>query len=150
MRELERTHVVRRRTDRSVAHHRPGREWLPLAGDQVRALQDAERRRPRGDEAPADHLRARSRQPAALPQMRQGGPASIRDSATIRLAASPPANRSLTDVQSLLCRPLDYADHWLETGSGGGDRCFGVGIITVPPETREACRSVEIDREELP
>jgi hypothetical protein len=41
-----------------------------MAGDQVRALQDAERRRPRGDEAPADHLRARSRQPAALPQMR--------------------------------------------------------------------------------
>jgi hypothetical protein len=76
-------------TDRSVAHHRPGRE-LPLAGDQVRALQDAERRRPRGDEAPAEHLRARSRQPASLLQMRQGGPASIRDSATIGLAASPP------------------------------------------------------------
>ena len=69
--------------------------------DQVHALQDAERRRPRGDEAPADHLRARSRQPAALPQMRQGGPASIRDSATIGLAASPRPNRSLTDVQSL-------------------------------------------------
>jgi hypothetical protein len=32
-------------------------------------------------------------------------------------------------VQSLLCRPLDYADHWLRTGSGGGDRCVGVGII---------------------
>jgi hypothetical protein len=52
---------------------------FPLAGDPVRALQDAERRRPGGDEAPADDLRARSRQPAALPQMRQGGPASFGD-----------------------------------------------------------------------
>src|ERR1700730_449101 len=67
--------------------------------------------------------------------------------ATIGLAAAPSANRSLKDVQSLLCRPLDYADHWLKTGSGGGDRCDGVGIITVPPEMREACRSVESDRE---
>jgi hypothetical protein len=46
-------------------------------------------------------------------------------------------------------RPLGYADHWLKTGSGGGDRCDGVGIITVPPEMREACRSVENDREWL-
>jgi len=61
----------------------------------VRALQDAERCQPRGDEASADHLRARSRQPAALPQMRQGGPASFRDSATTGLAAAPPSDRSL-------------------------------------------------------
>ena len=54
------------------------------------------------------------------------------------------------DVQSILCRLLDYADHWLRTGSDGGDRCFGVGIITVPPETREAYHSVENDREWLP
>jgi len=31
---------------------------FPWAGDHVRALQDAERRRPCGHEAPADHLRA--------------------------------------------------------------------------------------------
>jgi hypothetical protein len=37
--------------------------------------------RPRGDEASADHLRARSRQPAALPQMRQDGPTSVGDPA---------------------------------------------------------------------
>src|SRR6202022_2783543 len=48
-----------------------------------------------------------------------------------------------------LCRPLDYADHRLKTGSGGSDRCDGVGIIKVPPEMREACRSVENDREWL-
>jgi len=30
--------------------------------------------------------------------MRQGGPASVRDSATVGLAASPPSNRSLIDV----------------------------------------------------
>jgi len=65
---------------------------FPWARDHVHALQDAERRRPRGDEAPADDLRARSRQPAALPQMRQGGPASVCDSATIGLAAAPPKN----------------------------------------------------------
>jgi hypothetical protein len=52
-----------------------------------------------------------SPQPAALPQMRQGWPASFRDSATIGPAATPPSDRSLTDVQPLLCRPLDYADH---------------------------------------
>ena len=61
-----------------------GFPWLEI---QVRALQDAERRRPRCDEAPADHLRARSRQPSALPQMRQGGPASIRDFATTWLGS---------------------------------------------------------------
>jgi hypothetical protein len=44
------------------------------------------------------HLRARSRQPAALPQMRQSGPTSTCDPATISLAAAPSSNRSLTDV----------------------------------------------------
>ena len=39
--------------------HRPGRERrLSLVGDPLRALQDTQRRRPRCDEAPADHLRA--------------------------------------------------------------------------------------------
>lgn len=33
--------------------------------------------------------------------MHQGGPASFRDSATTGLAAAPPSDRSLTDVQSL-------------------------------------------------
>src|SRR5437899_114245 len=74
-----------------------GFPWLEI----LCALQDPERGRPCGNETPADHLRARSRQPAALPQVRQGGAASIRDSATIGLAAAPPSNRSLTDVQSL-------------------------------------------------
>jgi hypothetical protein len=45
---------------------------------------------------------------------------------------------------SELCRPL------AQNGSDGGDRCFGVGIVTVPPEMQEACRSVENDREWLP
>ena len=40
---------------------------FPMAGDPVRTVQDAKRRRPRRDEAPANHLRARPRQPAALP-----------------------------------------------------------------------------------
>jgi hypothetical protein len=48
---------------------------------------------------------------------------------------------------------LYYADLWImptigsERALTGGDRCFGVGIITVPPETREAYHSVENDRE---
>jgi hypothetical protein len=29
-------------------------------------------------------------------------------------------------------------------GSGGGDPCGGAGIITVPPEMREACRAVDV------
>jgi hypothetical protein len=40
-----------------------------------------------------------------------------------------PKSHLSVNVQSLLCRPLDYADHRLRTGSGGGDRCVGVGII---------------------
>src|SRR5260221_13524888 len=95
-------------------------------------------------------MSARSRQPAALPEMRQSGPASRGDPTTIGLATAPPSNLNLNDVQSLLCRLLDYADHWLKTGSGGGDRCVGVGINTVPPKMREACRSVENDREWRP
>jgi hypothetical protein len=47
---------------------------------------------------PSDVDLAAMRQPAALPQMRQGGPASICDSVTIGLAAPPRSNRSLTDV----------------------------------------------------
>lgn len=57
-----------------VADHRPGgQRGLPLAGDPVLPLQDAERHRSRRDEAPADHVRPRSRQPAAVPEMRQAG-----------------------------------------------------------------------------
>ena len=49
-----------------------------------------------GDEAPADHLRARFRQPAALPKMRQGRPAPCSDPATTGVAAAASSNRSLT------------------------------------------------------
>jgi hypothetical protein len=38
------------------------------------------------------------------------------------------------NVQPLLCRPLDYADHWPRTVSGCGDRCVGVGIIRLIPQ----------------
>ena len=50
---------------------------FPLAGNPVFTLQDAERCRPGSPQAPADHLRARSRQPSALPQMRQGRAAPV-------------------------------------------------------------------------
>jgi hypothetical protein len=68
-----------------------GFPWLEIMCARCKTPSDV-------DEAPADHLCARSRQPAALPQMRQGGPATIRDSATIGVAAAPPPDRSLTDV----------------------------------------------------
>jgi hypothetical protein len=58
-------------------------------------MQDAERRRSCGDEASSDHVRARSRQPAALPEVRQGGAASIGDPAPARVAGAPSSNRSL-------------------------------------------------------
>jgi hypothetical protein len=68
---------IRQRADRSLADDRPGRQRrLSLAGDPMLPLQDAERRRPRGDEAPTDHFRARPRRPTALPEMRKGGAAS--------------------------------------------------------------------------
>jgi hypothetical protein len=76
----------------------PGHQCgLRMAGNPLRALQVSERRRPRSNEAPADHLRPRPREPAALPQMRPGGPASIRNPATIGLAAASSSNRNLTD-----------------------------------------------------
>jgi phage FluMu protein Com len=60
--------------------------------------------------------------------------AGRRPPATLLQLAAPSSNRSLNDVQSLLCRLLDYADHWLKTGSGCGDRCVGVGIIRLIPQ----------------
>jgi hypothetical protein len=46
---------------------------------------------------------------------------------------------------------LYYADLWSmptigSERAGGGDRCVGVGIITVPPEMREACRRLKTTR----
>src|SRR5471030_1077030 len=73
LRKLERADVERRRTDRPVADHRPGHQRrLCMARDPVFPLQDAERRRPGRYEASADHLRPRPRQPATMPEMRQG------------------------------------------------------------------------------
>jgi hypothetical protein len=37
---------------------------------------------------------------------------------------------------STLCRPPDYADQGPQGRLGGGDRCNGVGIITMPREKR--------------
>src|SRR5260221_12369486 len=67
-----------------------------MARNPVRAVQDGERRRPCGYEASAHDLRARSRQPAALPQMRRGGPTPAGDPATTYTATAPPSNRTLT------------------------------------------------------
>jgi hypothetical protein len=75
---------------------------FPLAGDPMRPMQDAERRRPRGDEAPADDLRTRPRQSTPLSQMRQSWPTSVGDPATVGMAAAAPSNRTLNDVQPLL------------------------------------------------
>jgi hypothetical protein len=67
----------------TVSDDRPGRQRrFSLAGDPLRAVQDAERRRSRGDEAPAHDLRARPCQPTAPPQMRQGGTAARGDVAS--------------------------------------------------------------------
>jgi putative SOS response-associated peptidase YedK len=65
----------------------------------VLPLPDAERRRLGQHEASADHLRPRPRQPAALLQVRQGGPTAAGGPATTSLAAAPPSNRTLNDVQ---------------------------------------------------
>ena len=54
----------------------------------MRPVQDAERCRSRCDEASAVDLRARPRQPATLPQVRQSRPASGGDPATTGLAAA--------------------------------------------------------------
>ena len=76
-----------------------GFPWLEIRCSRCKTPSDVDLA---GDEAPADDVRARSRQPAALPQMRQGGPTSRSDPATIGLAAAPSSNRNLNDVQSLL------------------------------------------------
>src|SRR5438105_3847423 len=106
VRKLERAHVEQRRADRSVAYDRPGdQRRLCLAGDPLRAMQVAERRRPCGDEASADHVRARSRQPPALPEMRQGGPTPLRDLAPAWLVAAPPPSGGLGCDRSRNHRP---------------------------------------------
>ena len=103
---MERADVVRWRADRSVADHRPGdQRRFSVAGDPMLPLQDAERRRPRRHEAPADHLRARSRQPSALPQMRQGRTAPVCDLAAAFLATPPPPDRGLGCGHSRNYRP---------------------------------------------
>ena len=82
LRILERAHVGRRRADRPFADHRSGRQRrLPLVGDPVLALQDAERRGLGWHEASADHVRSRPGQQTAMPQMRQGGPTPAGDPA---------------------------------------------------------------------
>src|SRR5712671_2848052 len=63
---------------------------LSLAGNSMFTLQDPERCRFGSPQASADHLCARSRQPAALPQVRQGRAAPLRDLAPAWLAAAPP------------------------------------------------------------
>ena len=69
-----------------------GFPWLEIQCSRCKTPSDVDLA---GDEAPADHLRPRSRQPAALPEMRQGGPTPGGDPATIGLAAAPSSNRSL-------------------------------------------------------
>src|ERR1700720_3417460 len=93
---MERADVVQRRTNRSVADDRPGdQRRLPMAGDPMLPLQDAERRRPPRHEAPADHLRARSRQSSALPEVRQGRTAPVCGLAAACLATPSPPDRGL-------------------------------------------------------
>jgi hypothetical protein len=69
-----------------------------MAGDPVRALQDAKRRGPGRHEASVDHFRARPGRPAVLLQMRQSRPTPRSDFATIGLAAT-----SISDRKSEEC-----------------------------------------------
>ena len=70
-----------------------GFPWLEIRCARCKTPSDVDLA---GDEASADHLRARSSQPAALPKMRQGGPTPRSDPATTGLAAAPSSNRPLT------------------------------------------------------
>src|SRR5260221_9855660 len=85
-----------------------GFPWLEIQCARCKTPSDVE---PRGDEASADHLRPPSRQSAALPQVRQGRPASGGDLATTGLAAAPsPTGRLTCAISTMptsgLCRPL--------------------------------------------
>jgi len=78
---------------------------FPMAGDPVRAVQDAERRRPRGDEASSNRVRARPRQPAELPEVRQGGAASVGYPTPACVAAAPSPTGSLKCAISIRSPP---------------------------------------------
>src|SRR5882724_7362458 len=68
---------------------------LSLAGNPVFTVQEPERRRFGSPQAPADHLCARSCKPSALPQVRQGRAAPLRDLAPTWLAAASPSRGGL-------------------------------------------------------
>ena len=74
-------------------------------------VQEPERRRSGSPQASADHLRARSCKPSALPQVRQDGAASLCDlAATWLAAASPQKGRSrLRSQQESLT--VAYSNH---------------------------------------
>jgi hypothetical protein len=73
-----------------------GFPWLER--DPMLPLQDAERRRPRRHEAPADHLRARPRQPSAVPEVRQSRQAPDGDAAAVGPARPPSGSGDLTNL----------------------------------------------------
>jgi hypothetical protein len=103
LRKLERADVGRRRADRPIADNRPSHQRrLFLAGDPVLPLQDAERRRSRGDGSIRRPPSCTTSPAPALPQMRQSRPTSRGDLAALGLAAAPSPNRSLSDVQFVL------------------------------------------------
>lgn len=70
LRILERAHVGKRRTCRSVADRRPGHQRrLRLARDRVLAMQDSARRRSSGAAPSANHVRPRPGEPPSLQQV---------------------------------------------------------------------------------
>ena len=69
-----------------------GFPWLEI---QCARCKTPERCRSGSPQASADHLRARSRKPSALPQVRQGRAAPLRDLAPTWLAAASPSRGGL-------------------------------------------------------
>jgi hypothetical protein len=111
-----------------------------LVADPLRSLQDAERRRPRGDEASARSPSCTTSRAGCAAANAPGGPPCSGDSATIGLAAAPFSSRSLTDVQSLLCRSPYYAAPMRLPEDRGAISARHVGIIRAPRGMRAACR----------
>src|ERR1700730_18741564 len=85
-------------------------------------LQDAELRRLRRDEAPADHLRARPRQPFAVPEVRQGRTAPVCDLAAACLATPSPPDRGLNVAIKAGIIDRQFFRPWMDTHGADSNR----------------------------
>jgi hypothetical protein len=126
---------------------------IPVAGDQVLALQDVQGRRPGRSGAPADDVRARPSRPPAMREVQESWKAPAFNAAAVK-AASATCGKGLITLCSLPCRLLRF--HTLRSSwrpnsrteipqrSATGAACLARPPITSPwtPEQDEKLKAL--------